>query len=344
MTPTTVRCVQAHKLSTAELACWSGWVADQPSLQRAFLAPAYVQAVARVNPSVRVLVAAVGDQSVGFLPIQRLEGDWSWLGLWEPVGGHMTDYFGLVSAADAHLQVPALLQQAGIGALYFSHLDETQAPGFSLTPQAHARTGLRIRLGDEPGAYWDSLAQRDKKLVSDTARRERKLLQEHGPLEFEYQSSQPAADLERLIVMKNEQYDRTGKSAPLQIAANIALLRDLLAVRDPACSPLLSVLRRGERLVAAHFGLRCHQTLHFWFPVYDTEFKAYAPGRILLRHVIDAAWADGVRLIDRGEGDTPAKRDFANEEHLFHTDIVRHPGVRGWMARLGMALHWRTAR
>jgi CelD/BcsL family acetyltransferase involved in cellulose biosynthesis len=298
--------------------------------------------VAAVTDGVRVVVVEREGRCVGLLPLQSVKSAWSWLGLWEPVGGGMTDYFGLVSPADSTLKVSEILQRAGLGALFYSHLDATQASIFNVSSRAQSRIGLRIRLGDQAGAYWESLAQRDKKLVSDTARRDRKLQQEHGAVSFEYQSSQAPADLERLIVLKNAQYDRTGKAAPLQVDSNVALLRRILAVRDPACTPILSVLRVGDRVVAAHFGLRCHQTLHFWFPVYDADFKAYAPGRILLRRVIEAAWSDGVRLIDRGEGDTPAKRDFANEEHLFLTDVAAGPGWRGWAARAGFALHWRT--
>lgn len=64
------------------------------------------------------------------------------------------------------------------------------------------------------------------------------------------------------------------------------LLARLLLSRDANCQPRLSVLRCEGRLVASHFGLQCGPMLHYWFPVYDNQFSAYSPGRILYRHIL----------------------------------------------------------
>jgi len=93
-------------------------------------------------------------------------------------------------------------------------------------------------------------------------------------------------------------------------------------------------------LVASHFGLQCGPLLHYWFPVYDNRFSAYSPGRILYRHILLAAQAHGIECIDRGEGDSPAKRDFANEEHLFLKGLVGS-GFRGQILCLVQRLNWR---
>ena len=190
--------------------------------------------------------------------------------------------------------------------------------------------------------FWRQLRITDKKLVVDTERRERKLIAENGTLEFQLESSRPEADLDALIRLKCSQYTRTGKQhAPLFDPVNVALLHRMLGCNDPECSGLLSVLRVGGRLVAAHLGLRCYETLHYWFPVYDTDFQAYSPGRILLKHVILIGAGEGIRVIDRGEGDTPAKRDFANEEHLYYRGLWPSPGLRGLASRLAMTVSWR---
>jgi CelD/BcsL family acetyltransferase involved in cellulose biosynthesis len=94
-------------------------------------------------------------------------------------------------------------------------------------------------------------------------------------------------------------------------------------------------------MVAAHFGLRCHETLHYWFPVYDPAYSTYAPGRILFRHVLEAIVQRGVTLIDRGEGDTQAKRDFANREHYFYRGLWNAGGAGALPARAALALIWR---
>ncbi len=48
--------------------------------------------------------------------------------------------------------------------------------------------------------------------------------------------------------------------------------------------------------------------LHWWFPVYDPQFAAFAPGWILLRELTVAAPSLGVTRIDLGRGDDEYKR------------------------------------
>src|SRR5262249_25561191 len=94
------------------------------------------------------------------------------------------------------------------------------------------------------------------------------------------------------------------------------------------------------KLVAAHFGLRCFEVLHFWFPAYAKEFSAYSPGRILYRHVIRDGSQQGIRVLDRGEGDTPAKRDFANAEHTYHGGLWWPRSPSGLLARMALKAWW----
>jgi CelD/BcsL family acetyltransferase involved in cellulose biosynthesis len=155
------------------------------------------------------------------------------------------------------------------------------------------------------------------------------------------QSTSPRQDLESLVNMKNAQYRRTGhEGGALLDPANARLLARLMASQDANCQPRLSVLRCGGQLVASHFGLQCGPLLHYWFPVYDNRFSAYSPGRILYRHILLAAQAHGIECIDRGEGDSPSKRDFANEEHLFLKGLVGS-GFRGQILCMVQRLNWR---
>jgi CelD/BcsL family acetyltransferase involved in cellulose biosynthesis len=92
--------------------------------------------------------------------------------------------------------------------------------------------------------------------------------------------------------------------------------------------------------VASHFGLKSGRTLHYWFPVYNPEMKAFAPGRILLKQVILAA--QDIAVIDRGAGDSVAKRDLATSHHLFGTGLWQRSGTAALAHRLGIALQWRA--
>lgn len=332
-------------LSAADLAQWRSLMAQAPQSQRAFLTPDFCAAaelaygrpvtliLGRERPSARL---------VAVLPVQARPSPAGRVGVYEPVAGIMNDCFGLLALPELRVTAAQLLSASGIACIDFSHLDETQ-----LAHGLHGedpRVGLRTRIHGTGEAHWEALRSIDKKLVSDTERRERKLVAEHGPLQFAFQSSQPYALLEQLVALKQDQYRRTGHlQAPLFDAGHVRLLHALLALRDVYCTGVLSSLHAGEQLVAVHFGLQSGSMLHFWFPVYVDAFSAFSPGRILYRHVIRDAHLHGVTVIDRGEGDSKAKRDFANEEHLFYKGVWAH-GLRGWAAQAALSLEWRLRR
>jgi len=89
--------------------------------------------------------------------------------------------------------------------------------------------------------------------------------------------------------------------------------------------------------------LRCHDMLHVWFPVYNPKYSSYSPGRILFKHILVVAAQHGIRLFDRGEGDTQAKREFSNEEHIFSYGLWHVAGWRGLRARIVLSAFWRIS-
>ncbi|MHB1207207.1 MAG: hypothetical protein ACYCZX_16685, partial [Rhodospirillaceae bacterium] len=74
------------------------------------------------------------------------------------------------------------------------------------------------------------------------------------------------------------------------------------------------------------------------------DLKAYSPGRLLLKAIIDAADGAGIDMIDRGSGDQPAKREFANDSHQYLRDIWHVPGLQSFSYRAARSLMWRLHR
>lgn len=332
------------ELTAEEAAVWDQLLlADD--LRRAFMSYRYVRTVAETGGAVVVLVLYDNHAPCGFLPLQRIAGLRGKVGVFEPVGDVMTDYFGLVAAAGTHLRIEKLLAatHGRVNAVLFSHLDETQAR-FGLTGEEQ-RAGLRTWLGTPASDYWVNLRKSDKKLVYDTERREKKLINEVGPVTFEWISKNPASDMAWLVESKKAQYTRTGKAqAPLFDSRKVALLNRLLQSSEENCQGILSTLRCGEEIIAVHFGLRCHDMMHVWFPVYHPKYASYSPGRILFKHLFLAAAAEGIQVFDRGEGDTQAKRDFSNETHTFSRGLWHVAGWRGLLARSVLSVAWRLGR
>jgi CelD/BcsL family acetyltransferase involved in cellulose biosynthesis len=163
----------------------------------------------------------------------------------------------------------------------------------------------------------------------------------HGEVSFAMDSPHAEQDLQTLIAAKNDQYRRTGAhGGPLLQPRNQRLLAHLLAHPSDGCRVRLSLLRVGDQWVSSHYGLQSGTTLHYWFPVYGEAFATYSPGRILFKHVILQAPKTGINLIDRGEGDTAAKRDFATESHRFFKGFEAR-GLRGQAVAMAQKLAWR---
>jgi CelD/BcsL family acetyltransferase involved in cellulose biosynthesis len=91
---------------------------------------------------------------------------------------------------------------------------------------------------------------------------------------------------------------------------------------------MLSTLRMGDHLVAAHFGIRSQHVLHWWFPVYDPAFAAYVPGWIMLRELALAAPELGLERIDLGRGDDEYKRRARTGEVQVAVGLVTGTEVR----------------
>lgn len=329
-------------LTAAERDGWARLLEESAASRWAFMSPTFAEAVHATVGPVDVLLCWRGDELAGVMPMQRSAGWLGRLGLREPVGRQMTDYFGLLARSGVSLDWQALLKAAGVPCLYFTHLDESQAAHGLIGDSP--KTGLRNHLHPEGGeTYWELLRTRERKVVSEIERRERKLIAEHGAISFEMQSATPERDLQSLVDLKNAQYLRTGRDGgALLDQANVRLLNQLLASRDPLCLPRLSALRCNGQLLAAHFGLQCGAVLHYWFPAYDSQFSAYSPGRVLYRHILLNAQFFGIASIDHGEGDTVAKRDFANDEHQYFKGLV-HASPWGQALGLIQRLRWRFA-
>lgn len=327
-------------LTADERAAWAALCAAHAHLRHPFFAPAFAEAVGRAVPKARVCVISRAGAPVAFFPFQLLGTAGRLLRAAERLGGEISDYFGLIAAPGFAISESELLSLSGLDYLIFSHLDDGQA-GNGLTG-GEPRKGLRIDLSSGTAAYMQELRAQKKQMLRDTERRMRKVEQEHGPLKFIFNATEPEPVIAQLVAAKLDQYARTGKRNPtLGQEWARRLLNDLARNGDEGCRGVVSSLHAGEQWVAFHFGLRTGRVLHYWFPVYNHALKAFAPGRLLLMKIIDSADALAIGEIDRGEGDSPAKRDFANAEHLFYRGCWYRPGPRSLTFRALQAVKWR---
>jgi CelD/BcsL family acetyltransferase involved in cellulose biosynthesis len=333
------RLLSPFALSDADVACWRGFMAADASLQTPFLSYAYSAAAAKVFRDVQVCQLSSDGRTQAFFSFQYPSLAHRLFGIGERIGGELSDYFGIVAAPGFSISAERLLKHLRLHALYFTHLDESQLR-FGVSGEA-PEPGLRISLPKTGSSLWETRRRHDKKFTSDTERRERKLIEAHGPLRFLFRDPDPLARLDETIQRKRAQYARTGVPDVFGAVSKRRFMKVLATSQDQDCHATLSTLHAGNIWVASHFGLMYGHTLHYWFPVYNPDLRAFAPGRLLLKNIIANAQTAGIRLIDHGAGDTPAKREFANNSHSYLRGIWNRPDPIAISYRTALSIGWR---
>jgi len=335
----TSRLVPAGLLTDEEQTAWRRCQRANPALESAFYSVAFARAVAAVRPNVWTCVIEQDATPVAFFPFQFRGHAQHVLHAAEPVGGAMSDHFGVVARAGFAIEAQALLAMAQLSVVDFRNLPAEEL-SLGLTGEQPER-GHRIEIGSEARQYWVRLRRENESLSRELERRERRIIEALGPLDFKFDTGDWEREIEHLIAMKRSQYRETGVEDALAAPWHRALLRRLASTRDPDCSGLLSTLYAGDRWIASHFGLRCGSTLHYWFPVYNPALAKFGPGHLLLKQVIDGAAAAGIRSIDRGAGHQAHKSAYLTESRVYYRGRWHDGSLRAVIYRGLQSLAWR---
>jgi len=327
------------ELDAAETGAWLDFMAASAPLGRAFFSPRYARACEHAFGRVRVAVLRDGGQPCAFLPFRFPSASHQAFRAAEPAGGTLADHAVLIARSGFRMEPSSLLRACRLGSLFVPQLSPGQ-DAFGLTA-APVRIGHVIDLSEGSAAYMAALSARDRAFVQDTERRARRMEKEFGRVAFTVVPDPPAAAVEEVIEAKRAQYRRTSVDDPLASEASRRLLLELARDGGEDCRLVLTSLAAGDRMLARHLGLMHRGTLSYWFPVYDEEARRVSPGRMLLWHTILAAGSHGITLIDRGGGDTQAKRDFSTGTVTFGIAHWQAPGPLGWLARAWQSAHWR---
>jgi CelD/BcsL family acetyltransferase involved in cellulose biosynthesis len=118
--------------------------------------------------------------------------------------------------------------------------------------------------------------------------------------------------LEQLLAWKTDQYRQNGWRDLFSIPWVRKTIEGIHSTQSADFAGMLSVLYAGDRMVAAHFGMRSATVWHYWFPTYDPVYSKYSPGVILLLKMAEVAPAMGIHTIDLGCGEHSYKGRLMN--------------------------------
>jgi CelD/BcsL family acetyltransferase involved in cellulose biosynthesis len=173
----------------------------------------------------------------------------------------------------------------------------------------------------------------EQKGLKSELRKLRRLQEDHGPVKFVAQSYDEAAFMS-LLDWKSAQYRRTGAPNIIALPWVTSVLRDIhLRRANSDFEGMLSLLYAGDRLTAAHLGMKSGGVWHHWFPAYDPEFSYYSPGLLLLLKMVEHSSSIGVHTIDMSVGLFEQKKRFMNASTKVASGSIELPSFR-YMKRL----------
>lgn len=299
----TVRIVSGRQLSPSLCAEWTALQRSNPALLSPYFCPEFTQLVASIRTDVQVAVIEKAQQLVAILPFQRGQ-----FGAARPVAGRLTDFQGLISAADFQFDPLELLKKCKLRSFFFDHMLSSQVAFAPFIWTSSSSPYLDLSQGY---AAYEAGRRAENNELTAVGRKLRKMERELGDVRFVYHSAS-RDDLQTLMRWKSEQYTRTGLRDLFQFDWIRQLIHDLHDRQTPELAGKLACLYSGERLIAAHFGMSSHNVLHWWFPAYDRELYIYSPGMSLIQLTAKDCHLHGINRIDLGKGDEEYKFRIAS--------------------------------
>lgn len=318
--------IRPAELGATEIEAWKRFCAADPALASPYLSPGFVRLAAEVRPAVRVAVLEDGGRLCGFLPLE-VHG-----GVGRPVCRGLSDVQALLADPAWSCDAREMLRHMRLSMLAFTFLRAGQPP-FARHQQRVVPSHVVSIVPD--GADGDSRALRAD---ADWLRgRSRRLERQVGPVRLVMQDPDPRL-LHRLLSWKSAQYRANGIPDIFAKRWTVELLERLQAVSAPDFAGMLSTLWAGDRLVAAHIGMRSARVLHWWFPAYDRDAARHSPGRILLQQIAGKLGAAGIASIELGAGDEPYKLEVADTAFPVAEAVIARPSaaMAAWRLRRGV--------
>lgn len=315
----TARLVALDELGDEEIGAWHALRAANPALDSPYFHPGFAASVQATGRPVAVVVLRDTAGAVSALLPGHREG-----AVLQPVGWPGADFQGPVFAP-GKAPSPAEFLTGGLRVLTFDHLIP-QAPDFEPWIISSQPSPWMDITGGLDG-YLDRASRSGKDKMKEARRCLARAERTCGPVRFGVDALDDDA-LTRLIELKRAQYTATGSRDYFAKPGHIELMHRLMHIREPGFGGVLSTVHIGDRLMAAHFGIRSGHVLHWWFPVYDPAYAQLSPGWILLRQVIDAAAELGITRLDLGRGDDDYKRRAKTGETVVNQAFVSNSATR----------------
>lgn len=192
----------------------------------------------------------------------------------------------------------------------------------------------------------DGLPQRDGKVVQPRARKWRRAMNTIARdvsvrVEHLQTFEEAAPILPQFAQVHIGRFLATGRISNLARSERRRFLEELARLLGAAGWLRLSVMVKGETIIAWHYGFQFEDTWFWYQPTFETELEKYSPGFCLLGKIIeDSAATSHIKIVDFGLGAEEYKEALANRTR--ETLYVTLRGSRAEHSR--EVLRYRAAR
>ena len=304
----TISIVQGTELSPVDRKAWTEMQEGNPDLKNPFFRLEFIEALARVRPTVKIAILKRGFTPIAYWPYQE-----NTPGIATPVGEKIGCMHGVICRKGAEIDGGALARLCGLNAWRFDHLlgsqgiftpyyyDQQESPYMDLSEGFEAYCAERKAKGHS------------NRVLSELGRKCRRMEREIGPLRFELASRDPA-NLELLVKWKKRQMKETGRrDLFIQSPWVLPLVENTIKMENIAFSGLMSVLYLKEEPIAIHYGFRSFDYLHGIFFAFNREYSRYSPGMALVLQLVKQAHGCGINRIDMGKADERYKQMWKSD-------------------------------
>ncbi len=317
------RLVRYDELTPSEVEQWRGLCDQRHDYQSALLRPEFASIMSSIRDDVRIALFERDDLLQGVLAV-HLRPD----GLARPLGAPFADYSGPVLSVEVNAPLDDLIQLAGIPAFSSTSVVEAEPVVSMQTPErcpsSHITESHLIRPGDlSPEDFLESRRAAHAKRFKNFRRLANQIERDAGKMKLEW-GPVSGSTLTEIFDLKSKQYRDSGL---VDLTATTASRQVLDAV---AASPynFAIILRCGERLISAHFGIKIGSEYHPWIAVFDPAYSAYSPGNLLLMKALISLPEMGISTYDLANGHDHYKKYFANATRPTRSVFVTGSGMR----------------
>jgi len=312
----------ASALTSDEIDQWRELQRADSTMMSPFFSPEYTLAIEAATQSAQVALARNKGHLIGILPFHKGP-----LKTGVPIGAQITDFQGIIGPLKTTENLNEFVKACGLRVYDFNHLPKSQT-AFAKSTFLEIPSPY-MDLSDGYEAYYAERTHKGSKKIKSIPRELRRIERDIGPLRIELNDPSDRA-WQAMIKWKTEFYEYIGVKSILDknwALDTLTLIRD---IQKSSFSGMLSTAYAGDELIAVNFGMRSHNTWHGWFTTYNTQYKKYSPGLVLLLEMAKRAPDIGVIRIDLGRGDERYKQSFTSSNVIIcEGSVITSPSIPG---------------